>query len=171
MSAMSKIYLIGLPGSGKTTLGKTLASSLDMPFIDLDAEIEKQEGQPVPAIFSAKGEAYFRQAESRMLRAWADSPQSFVMSTGGGAPCFYDGIKIINDTGISIFLDVPVSEILTRLAAVQDRPLLLAADEQQKKEKLESLRNTRLDIYRQAQFVVQDPTLQNVQAAISRARK
>jgi shikimate kinase len=171
MNRMSRIYLVGLPGSGKTTLGTALAAALGLPFIDLDAEIEKQEGEAVPAIFSTRGEDHFRQVESRVLREWASSSQSFVMGTGGGAPCFYNGMEIINGSGISLFLDVPVDEILRRLAAFNNRPLLQAEDDQKKKEKLEALRQARLAIYRQATITVQNPTLEIVQEALSRLRK
>jgi shikimate kinase len=106
-----------------------------------------------------------------VLREWAGSSQSFVMGTGGGAPCFYNGMDIINSSGISIFLDVPVEEILRRLAAFSNRPLLQAEDDQKKKEKLEALRKARLAIYRQATIVIQNPTLQNVQEALTRLRK
>jgi shikimate kinase len=167
---MSRIYLVGLPGSGKTTLGTALASALGMPFVDLDAEIEKQEGESVPTIFSTQGEDHFRRLESRVLREWAGSSQRFVMGTGGGAPCFYNGMDIINDSGISIFLDVPVNEILRRLATFSNRPLLQAEDDQKKKEKLETLRENRLAIYRQAAITLQNPTLQDMQDALTRLK-
>src|SRR5689334_5487844 len=101
-----KIFLIGLPGSGKSTLGKDLADALLVDFVDLDVEIEKQENKIVQDIFREKGEDYFRQVESSVLKVWAASSKSFVMSTGGGAPCFYGGIDVINESGISIFLNV-----------------------------------------------------------------
>jgi shikimate kinase len=171
MNGMSRIYLVGLPGSGKTTLGTALAAALGLPFVDLDAEIEKQEGEAVPTIFSTKGEDYFRQVESRVLREWSGSSQSFVMGTGGGAPCFYNGMDIINGSGVSIFLDVTVDEILRRLAAFSNRPLLQAEDDQKKREKLEALRQARLAIYRQATLTVKEPTLENVLEALTRLRK
>jgi len=171
MNRMSRIYLVGLPGSGKTTLGIALAAALELPFVDLDAEIEKQEGQAVPDIFGTKGEDYFRQVESRVLREWAGSSQPFVMGTGGGAPCFYNGIDIINSSGVSIFLDVSVDEILRRLAAFSNRPLLQAEDGQKKREKLEALRQARLGIYRQATVTLQNPTVESVQDALTRLRK
>lgn len=171
MTAMSRIYLVGLPGSGKTTLGTALAEALNLPFVDLDAEIEKQEGETVPNLFSTKGEDYFRQAESRVLREWAASPQGFVMGTGGGAPCFYDGMAVINSSGISVFLDVAVEEIMRRLAAFTNRPLLQAEDDQKKKEKLEALRQARIATYQQATLTLKDPTVRDVQQALTRLRK
>ncbi len=84
-----KIFLIGLAGSGKTTLGKQLASELDLPFADLDWEIETKENKSVREIFTQQGEDHFRKVESELLREWAGSQKDFVMATGGGAPCFF----------------------------------------------------------------------------------
>src|SRR4029453_2479239 len=98
-----KLFLIGLPGSGKTTIGAALANRLSMEFVDLDKEIETREGNSVPEIFAAHGEAHFRQVESTLLLEWATAQRSFVMATGGGTPCFFDGIDVINKHGLSIF--------------------------------------------------------------------
>ena len=154
-----KIYLIGMPGSGKTTLGKQLASSLASDFIDLDEEIEKRERKSIPEIFSQSGEDYFRQVESEVLHQWAAGKASFVMATGGGAPCFYEGIKVINDTGLSIFLDTAVSQLVERLAEKAGRPLLKSQNAEELKIKLEQLRSTRLTCYRKAQITIANPTI------------
>ncbi|HYI78716.1 MAG TPA: shikimate kinase [Chryseolinea sp.] len=161
-----KIFLIGLSGSGKTTLGKQLAESLHMPFIDMDWEIENKEKKSVQEIFSELGEDHFRQLESEVLREWAATQQDFVMGTGGGAPCFHNGIEIINNSGLSIFLDVPVEELKLRLATATDRPLLNAGDDAEKKNKLNMLRASRLPIYRKAHITVEDPTLEKLQAVL-----
>jgi shikimate kinase len=110
-----KIFLIGMPGSGKTTLGKRLAKEMLLPFVDLDKEIERREGKSVQQLFTENGEDYFRQVESKELIEWSASAKSFVMATGGGTPCFYEGIKVINQSGLSIFLDVPLTTLLSRL--------------------------------------------------------
>src|SRR5947207_14326757 len=106
-----KIFLLGLPGSGKTTLGKALARSLGLSFVDLDLEIEKSEGMLIPEIFKTKKEDYFRKAEAAQLKHWSLSDREFVMATGGGAPCFFDNLETIKAAGRSFFLDVPASEI------------------------------------------------------------
>ena len=103
MNSLNKIYLIGMPGSGKTTLGLQLAEALQLPFVDLDKEIEKHEGKSVPDIFSQQGEAHFRQVESKLLKEWSASGKTFIMATGGGAPCNHHGIEVINRSGLSIF--------------------------------------------------------------------
>ena len=161
-----KIFLIGMPGSGKTTLGKELASHLMVDFVDLDAEIEKSEQLSISEIFSKKGEEYFRILEARLLREWAASPVPFVMATGGGAPCFHKGIETINQHGISIFLDFTVPVLIERVRENQERPLLLATDRIELKQKLERMLAGRLDCYRKATIVLENPTLENVLKSI-----
>src|SRR5687767_13761414 len=109
-----KIYLIGMPGCGKTTLGRQLASAIHLPFVDLDQEIEAREKKSIPEIFEQQGEDYFRQVESGLLYELAGSDKRFIMATGGGSPCFFRGIEVINLTGLSIFLDTSVDILLDR---------------------------------------------------------
>lgn len=154
---MVKIYLIGMPGSGKSTLGSKLAAELLLPFVDLDKEIENHEQKSIPDIFSQNGEDYFRLAESRALHEWAAAAQGFVMATGGGAPCFHNGITVINQTGISVFLNVPVADLLARTEAHAHRPLLNAGDRLQKEERLATLLTKRLEYYNQAAIKVDAP--------------
>ena len=165
-----KIFLIGMPGSGKTTLGKRLAKEMLTPFVDLDKEIERREGKSVQQLFTERGEDYFRQVESKELTEWAASAKSFVMATGGGTPCFFEGIKVINQSGLSIFLDVPLSTLLSRLGKKTDRPLLNADDLEEKKEKLSKLLANRTQYYQQANITVKNANLSKVMTAI-RLRK
>lgn len=165
-----KIFLVGLSGSGKTTLGQRLAEVLQIPFVDMDWEIEKREGKSVKQIFSDHGEDHFRQIESQVLREWAGVASDFVMGTGGGAPCFYKGMEIINNSGISVFLDVPIETILRRLASATDRPLLNGNKEFEKEAKLRSLLKERLPIYNRAHFILQDPTLDRLVQALKLKR-
>jgi shikimate kinase len=165
-----KIFLIGLLGSGKTTLGKQLAAELDIPFVDLDWEIEKKENKSVREIFAQNGEDYFRKIEAETLREWSTASQDYVMGTGGGAPCFFNGMDIINESGLSIFLDVAVDELVSRLAKATDRPLLNAMDEAERKEKLESLRAVRVPVYSKAHLILQDTSLDAVLRAIKLRR-
>jgi shikimate kinase len=149
-----KVFLLGLPGSGKTTLGKKLAAALQLPFVDLDKEIERTEGSPIPEIFKEKKEDYFRKLESSVLKTWCERPEDFVMATGGGAPCFFDNMEVIKRTGKSIFLDVPPSEIAIRISrtAVEKRPLLAASGKDGLKDHIEFMRSNRISYYKQASF-------------------
>ena len=146
---MTRIYLIGMPGSGKSAVGRLLAERLRVRFVDLDEEIEKAEGMPITRIFEDLGESYFRKVESDLLHAWASSPDAFVMATGGGVPCFHEGIDIINRSGISIFLDVPVNELAARIAAEAHRPLI---GDKVRDETLTRLLETRKSTYEQARY-------------------
>ena len=165
-----KIFLVGMLGSGKTTLGKPLAERLNVQFIDLDWEIEKRENKSVNKIFSQHGEDHFRQIEAELLREWAGSSESFVMGTGGGAPCFYNGMDVINASGLSIFLDVPVEELKLRLAQATDRPLLQSTDENERETKLRTLRAARLPVYQQSHVVIQEPTLEKLLSAVLKSK-
>ncbi len=165
-----KIFLVGMLGSGKTTLGKQLAERLNVQFIDLDWEIEKRENKSVNEIFSQHGEDHFRQIEADLLREWAGSSESFVMGTGGGAPCFYHGMAAINAAGLSIFLDVPVEELKSRLAQATDRPLLQSTDENERETKLHTLRAARLPVYQQSHVIIQEPTLEKLLSAVLKGK-
>ena len=121
------LYLIGMPGSGKTTLGRALAAHYTLPFLDLDAEIVARAGQVIPAIFLQHGEAHFRRLEAEALREVVARPGPLVLATGGGAPCFHDNLDVLNATGFTLWLDVPVPVLAARLAAAAEtasRPLL-----------------------------------------------
>lgn len=154
-----KIFLVGMPGSGKTTLGRQLADRLMIDFVDLDAEIEKEEGKSIPEIFATAGHDHFRQVESKLLREWAARRQPFVMSTGGGAPCFYDGMAVINGSGLSVFLDAPVDILFERVKSNRERPLLHTEDEAEIRKRLETMRAERLSCYQQAKITLTDPSL------------
>ncbi|MFM9837599.1 MAG: shikimate kinase [Cyclobacteriaceae bacterium] len=149
-----KIFLIGLPGSGKTTIAKQLASKISLPYMDLDIEIEKAEMKTIPQIFKDKKEDYFRKIESQLLKAWCASDFSFVMATGGGAPCFFDNIKLMNQAGTTIFLDVPTMEIAKRIVSSkgEERPLLKSNGIDGLKDQIEFLRSQRIDFYKQAKM-------------------
>ncbi len=87
MNNKSIVYIIGFMGSGKSTVGKKLASLLDWSFIDLDAKIEEESGKTIPELFRQFGEDHFRKIESIALQSLTTSKNT-VISTGGGTPCF-----------------------------------------------------------------------------------
>jgi shikimate kinase len=154
-----KIFLIGMPGSGKSTLGRQIAEALLIPFVDLDHEIETREGKSVPEIFSEQGEDYFRQVESSLLIEWASSDKDFVMATGGGAPCFHRGIDIINQSGLSIYFDVPTDELVKRVEKKTNRPLLKTEDNEALVSKINNLLRSRTQVYQRAHTTLHTPDL------------
>jgi shikimate kinase len=135
-----RIYLIGFMGSGKSTVGKRLALRLKYTFVDMDKAIEEEAGIPVRNIFEEKGEDEFRRLEHEMVLKTAEM-NYVVVSTGGGVPCFFDNMDIINRNGISIYLQMKSEDLLKRLKGSKyERPLIrdLSTDELEEyiKEKL-----------------------------------
>jgi shikimate kinase len=122
----ARIFLIGMMGAGKTTLGRQLASRLGYTFLDLDDLIEQREGRSIAELFEQEGQERFREKEREALEAVVQQYMHVVVATGGGTPCFFDNIDFINRHGTSVFLDVPVEEITQRLSAsdLSLRPLL-----------------------------------------------
>lgn len=116
------LILIGLPCSGKTTVGRLAALRLSLPFFDCDACVEETEGLSVPAIFAQKGEAYFRAAERRALRQLCGGTES-VIATGGGAVAAEENRLLLKDSGLVVFLDRDLSDIASCLGN-RERPLL-----------------------------------------------
>ena len=147
---MKNIFLIGMPSSGKSTLGKRLSDALHYHFVDTDKLIVREEGRTVAAIFTKSGEAYFREAEARVLRTIRPG-SNLVVATGGGMPCFHDNMDYINATGISVFLDAPVPVLVRRILAhaQEDRPLNKPSDPDLLTT-LEQRYETRLPFYTQA---------------------
>lgn len=114
-------------GTGKTAVGKRVAQRLGRPFVDLDVEIEREEGMPICEIFTRKGEPYFRQIE----RAWvarAAAMQGAVVATGGGAVVDPENLRMLKDTGTVICLTARPEVLLERTRRANTRPLLQEAD-------------------------------------------
>ena len=109
-----RIYLIGYMGCGKTTMGRKLASQLSISFIDMDNYIQNRYFKSISDIFSDEGEESFRKKERDCLMEISEM-EDVVVSTGGGAPCFFDNIDLMNNTGICIFLDVKPEILAARL--------------------------------------------------------
>lgn len=112
-------------GSGKTYLGKMLAQQLDYVFVDMDALIEKKYHKAVSQIFAEMGEDKFREIERECLHEVADFEKT-VISTGGGAPCFFDNMDYMNSHGFTVYLKLSPEQLVTRLESSRagKRPLL-----------------------------------------------
>ena len=121
---MKRIFLIGYMGAGKTTVGKDLSERLGLSFIDLDHYIEGRYHKTVGQLFAEKGEGTFRDIECRMLRE-VSTFENVLISTGGGAPCFFNNMEFMNETGTTVYLKVSVDELAKRLETCKTtRPVL-----------------------------------------------
>ena len=117
------VYLVGMPGAGKSVVGRELAARLGVPFVDLDAEIERQHGASVSDIFSRMGEASFRAMEAaELVDASAHDPA--VVACGGGVVLEPANRITLRNTGITVFLDVGIDRLRERVPPGADRPLI-----------------------------------------------
>ncbi|MEE1013146.1 MAG: shikimate kinase [Clostridia bacterium] len=132
------LILIGMPGCGKSTLGRGLADELRLPFLDLDAAIEDAAGRPIPEIFETQGEEGFRRLETETFRASVTSGK--VIATGGGIVTREENLPIAKN-GLVIFIDRPLEHIMGDVQT-ETRPLLAEG-----KQRLQKLYEQRYDLY------------------------
>ncbi len=156
-----RIYLIGFMASGKTTVGRRLAERLGLPFVDLDAEIERAAGRTIRALFEEFGEAAFRERESVFL-AGTESLPGAVVATGGGSFGSEGNRRTIARLGTSVLLDVSLETVHGRLAGKTDRPLF------QSVEQLAALFAERAPFYRMANVRVALSGAETVEQAADR---
>lgn len=139
-----KAVLVGLPGSGKSTIGRRLAKALDLPLLDTDAEIEKRTGRVIADIFAADGEAEFRRVEEEVIRD-ALANHDGVLSLGGGAVTT-EGVRQALTGHTVIYLEISAAEGVRRTGGSTARPLLAGPD---RGEKFKKLMSQRVPLYRQ----------------------
>lgn len=144
MTFPDRIFLVGMPGAGKSTFGKFLAKEIGYQFIDLDTEIERHEARSISTIFSEDGESRFREIEFDLLRKQVN--KKTVVATGGGAPCFFDNMTWMNANGLTVFLNPGLEVLIQRTQNTDHRPLL----KNEVKERLEELLENRMQFYTQA---------------------
>ena len=121
-----KVILVGYMGSGKSTVGRLLAADLNLSFLDLDTYIEEKEAMSITEIFETKGEIFFRKKEYHYLQALLNSEQKFVLSTGGGTPCYSGNMDaMLAKTSNVFYLKVTIPELVKRIGTEKEhRPLI-----------------------------------------------
>lgn len=117
------VYLVGMPGAGKSVVGRELAGRLGVPFLDLDAEIEREAGASVAEIFARDGEPTFRAREAAALVS-ASAHDPAVIACGGGVVLEPANRITLRNTGVAVFLDVPLEQLRQRVRPGSDRPLI-----------------------------------------------
>lgn len=147
------IFLTGMMGSGKSTIGKLLAEELQLPFFDTDDIISSIEEMDIKDIFATKGEAYFRQAEYELIYSWKMT--SAVVATGGGLPCYNGVMNLLNTKGNTIYLKTSIDDIVSRISKDTSRPLIKDKTPSQIKKTISELMKTRKTYYEQAKIKLQ----------------
>ncbi len=158
------IYLVGLMGAGKTSVGRFLAKRLGKTFYDCDHEIERRTGVKIPVIFDIEGEQGFRARETAVLRELTTLPE-IVLATGGGAVISPENRRNLSANGTVVYLRAAPSDLWQRTRNDRNRPLLQTADPQAK---LEQLFTERDPLYREVASIIVDTGSQSVRSLAHR---
>lgn len=144
------IFLIGMMGSGKSTVGRRLATTLSREFIDADKELEARCGVPITTIFELEGEAGFRRREAALIEDLTQKP-GLVLATGGGAVLLEENRRHLHARGLVVYLRATVQELWLRLRNDKVRPLLRAPDPRRRIAELVDLRDP---LYRECAHMI-----------------
>ncbi|MDD2277691.1 MAG: shikimate kinase [Bacteroidales bacterium] len=151
-----KVFLIGFMASGKSTVGEELANVLGYKFVDLDTYIEKKYKKSVKLMFEINGEDYFRRVENEALVDVSQIDDNIIVASGGGTSCFYNSVEFMNKVGLTIYLRVEVSELLSRLIeSKKDRPLLWGKSKEELNNYIIRVLDERKRYYEKAKITVQ----------------
>jgi shikimate kinase len=153
---MKKIILLGYMGCGKSTIAKLLANKLNLPYLDLDEIIENRTNSSVNKLFSEKGELYFRKLEHEIFSELMKNPDSFVLSLGGGTPCYANNHELLKGENVfSIYLSGSITTLYKRLKNEnENRPLIANKSQEEMKEFIAKNLFDRSFYYNQAQYKV-----------------
>jgi 3-dehydroquinate synthase len=162
LNSTTNIFLVGLMGSGKTTIGRALAKRLNKRFVDADHEIESRTGATIPLIFEIEGEASFRQREADVIRDLT-AQDGIVLATGGGAVLNEQSRKLLKERGTVIYLRASVNSILQRTSHDRNRPLLQTDDP---KARIEELSQQRAPLYQEVAHIIIETGRPNVQSVV-----
>lgn len=154
MHTNQNIYLVGLMGAGKTTVGRQLARKLGRPFLDSDHEIVSRTGVPIPTIFEIEGEEGFRRREAQTI-AELSAMSGIVLATGGGVVINPDNRRNLHDSGWVVYLNVPPHQLYERTRHDRNRPLLQVEDPLARLKELHAARDP---LYREAAHFTVDGT-------------
>jgi shikimate kinase len=144
------IFLVGMPGSGKSALGRRVALELQMPYLDTDAYLSEITGMNTTQIYESFGEDAFRDGETNLLRALINATPG-IISTGGGTALREENQKIMRAQGYIVLIDRPIEDILVDIRA-EKRPLLA----QKGREQIERIYKERIPVYRKIADIVLD---------------
>ena len=153
------IYLIGFMGSGKSTFGKLLAETLHYQFTDMDHFLEQEQKASISELFERYGETGFRELEKDALKQTTHHPRQ-VVATGGGAPCFFNNMELMNKQGITIYLKLQPEDLAKRLLpGMNHRPLIAGKSEAELLAFIKSKLSERSAYYEEAQITIDNSGL------------
>ncbi len=163
-----KIYLVGYMGCGKSTIGRKVADLLGFTFVDLDKYIEERYFKTVPAIFAEEGEERFREKE-RIALMEVSQFEDIIIGTGGGAPCFFDNMEIMNKSGITIYIAPDTEVLATRLIKSKTvRPLIIGKSRDELISFINNALLKRAPFYEKARIIIRGENNLNPQLVIDK---
>ncbi|PLX18163.1 MAG: shikimate kinase [Marinilabiliales bacterium] len=155
-----RVFLIGFMASGKSSAGKKLAKKIDLPFVDLDDYIEEKYNSTIRLLIYEKGIDTFREIEKNSLDELIHKYKDVLISTGGGTPCFFNNMELMNSKGVTIYLEVDIPTLVDRLIhSKKDRPLIWGKTRDDLTVYAKDLLAKRHDFYSKAQHKVNGKNL------------
>ncbi len=166
-----RIYLIGYMGCGKSTIGRKIAALMGISFVDLDKYIEERYFKSVPAIFAEEGEERFREKERVALHEVSEF-EDVIVGTGGGAPCFFDNMEMMNKNGVTIYLAPDIQVLASRLIKSKtERPLIAGKSHDELILFIESALQRRSPFYEKAKIIIRGENNLDPQLVIDKIKQ
>lgn len=154
-----RVYLVGYMGSGKSKLGRRFSEFMNMQFVDMDFYIEERNCKSIPQIFAEEGEKGFREKERRALEELSEFTD-LIIATGGGAPCFFDNMDLMNETGKTVYLNIDPKIIAQRLMKSKtERPLIKGKSEEELIEFINDTLTKRDVFYSKSKYQITEPDM------------
>lgn len=148
------VFLVGMMGSGKSSIGKNLAKILSYKFLDTDQEIENKHRNKISKIFEEAGEDTFRQMEKDLLNE-LNYQENIIVATGGGFPCYGNNMEVMNKMGVTVYLEAVPAFLASRLIhAKNERPLIASFNDEELLNYLENLLSKREGYYQKSKFKI-----------------
>jgi shikimate kinase len=164
------VILMGMPGSGKSSLGFVLSKLMRLPFVDTDYYIIKKEQKSISDIFAKHDENYFRKLEKQILLEIVENEPS-VIATGGGMPCFFDNMEIMNEFAVTVYLEVMPEKLFEHLKNDKKRPLVIGKTAGELMDYINTSLTQRKPYYEKADITVQVNDCTPIQLAIDLYKK
>ncbi len=155
-----RVFLVGFMASGKSSAGKKMSKKLGLPFVDLDDYIEEKYNTTIRLLIYDSGMDRFREIEKESLETLIQQYENVLISTGGGTPCFFNNMALMNNSGITIYLEVDIPTLVDRLMhAKKDRPLIWGKSREDLTVYAKDLLAIRQDDYKKAHYTINGKNL------------
>lgn len=166
-----RIYLVGYMGCGKSTIGRKVAEILGISFVDLDKYIEERYFKTVPAIFAEEGEERFREKE-RISLLEVSQFENIVVGTGGGAPCFFENMDLMNNNGVTVYIAPDTNVLAARLLKSKtERPLIVGKSPEELISFINNALLKRAPFYEKSKIIIRGENNLDPQLVIDKIRQ